>query len=134
MLQLQKSRSSRRSPITQLSRRATRLVWCMAVLTGADVVWMSTMGEWLDRQPRLVAMMTWGGHYRLVLATAICALVAYALLAPVTRGFTVASTEQMGAIVGTCFVSLLAVTGVLALTAPLLIAGLVIAVVWRLLR
>jgi hypothetical protein len=46
----------------------------------------------------------------------------------------VASTEQMGAIVGKCFVSLLAVTGVLALTSPLLIAGLVIAVVWRLLR
>jgi hypothetical protein len=85
MLQLQKSRSSRRSPITQLSQRATRLVWCMAVLTGADVVWMSTMGEWLDRQPRLVAMTTWGGHHRLVLVTAICALVAYALLAPVTR-------------------------------------------------
>jgi hypothetical protein len=106
----------------------------MAVLTGANVVWMSTMGEWLDRQPRLLAMTTWGGHHRLVLATAICALVAYALLAPVTRGFTEASADQLAAIVGTSFVSLLAVTGVLALTAPLVIAGLFLAVVWRLLR
>jgi hypothetical protein len=122
-----------RTPTIRLSPRTTRLVWLVALSNGMNVVWMAVLGGWFDQQSHLLSLVTWGGHHRLVLTAAVCALVGHALLAPLTKGFSEASADLMMLTIGACFLALLAMFGVLALAAPLIIVGLFIGIVgWML--
>lgn len=123
-----------RSPKIRLLPRTTRLVWLLALANGLNVVWMAVLGGWLDRQPHVLAMATWGGHHRIVLAGAVCALVGHALLAPLTKGYCEASSDLIMLTIATCFLALLAMFGVLALTVPLISAGFLVGIIGWMLR
>ncbi len=132
MLLLSTTTFRHRSATMPVARRTTRLVWLVALANGMNVVWMAVLGDWFD-QRHLLSMATWGGHHRLVLATAVCALIAHAVLAALTLGFTEAPKELMTLTILACLLATAAMLGVLALAAPLIIIGIFVGVVgWML--
>ena len=123
---------STRRPRMPLPR--TRWVWFVVLMDCMTVVWMALLGNWLDEQPAMVRAATWDGHHRLVLALAAAALVGFAVLAPLTSGFTRATRVQEGLIAVACFGTLLAMGGVAAVALPAAVALLLTGVVLRLVR
>jgi hypothetical protein len=126
MLMQLKTITARRPGAIRVSRWATRWAWTMAALDCMTIVWMLTAGTWLDKQHDLLSMVTWDGHHWILVAAAACSLVALAVIAPLTRGFSEGAPVLFAVVVGAGIVSIAAVAGLLALVLP--VAALVFAV------
>jgi len=104
----------------RLSERTARRLWIVAMLDMVMVAWMIAVGSWLDRTSRLTAVITLGGHHKLVMIMALAAFGMLAGLALLTDGFTSANQLHIGLIVTACVISVVALAG--ALSGVLLLA------------
>ena len=104
----------------RLSERTARRLWIVARLDMVMVAWMIAVGSWLDRTSRLTAVITLGGHHKLVMIMALSAFGMLAGLALLTDGFTSANQLHIGLIVTACVISVVALAG--ALSGVLLLA------------
>jgi TRAP-type C4-dicarboxylate transport system permease small subunit len=104
----------------RLSERTARRLWIVAMLDMVMVAWMIAVGSWLDRTSRLTAVITLGGHHKLVMIMALSAFGMLAGLALLTDGFTSANQLHIGLIVTACVISVVALAG--ALSGVLLLA------------
>jgi hypothetical protein len=87
----------------------------------ATVVWMHTVGSWLDETSRITALATRGGHHLVVLALAAVGFGLLAVLALVTDGFTTSSPRTALVKNLACVISVVALAGLFAfLVTPLL--------------
>ena len=117
-----------------ISARTRTWAWILAGANSLTVVWMLSGGAWLDDHSGLLAMATWGGHHRLVLLVSATALVAFAVCAVLTDGFTRGTRTQLGVTVTAMVVSVLAMAGVLAVAVPFVVAATVLGLLVRLWR
>ncbi len=124
----------RRRTVIRVSRWATRWAWAVAALDCMTIVWMMTAGPWLDKRHNLLSMATWNGHHRVLLAVAACSLVALAVTAPLTRGFSEGAPVLFAVVVVAGFVSIVAVAGLLALVLPVVTLSFGVGLLARLLR
>ena len=100
-----------RAPVPSVTRA---VLWTLCTLDVMVLVWMTTVGEWLDSASRVTSVMTLGGHHRIVLGIALAGFLLLAGLAPVTQGFTAASRRQSGAVAVAGLLSGVALAGVLS--------------------
>lgn len=124
----------RRRTAIRVSRWATRRAWAVAALDCMTIVWMMTAGPWLDKQHNLLSMATWNGHHQVLLAVAACSLVALAVTAPLTRGFSEGPPVLFAVVVVAGFVSIVAVSGLLALVLPVVTLSFGVGLLARLLH
>jgi TRAP-type C4-dicarboxylate transport system permease small subunit len=103
-----------------LSERTARRLWIVAMLDMVGVAWMIAIGSWLDNTSRLTAVITLGGHHKLVMIMALVGFAILAGLALMTNGFTSANQLHVALIVTACVISVVALAG--ALSAVLLLA------------
>lgn len=125
---------SRWQTVIRVSRWATRWAWTIVALDCMTIVWMMTAGPWLDKQHDLLSMVTWDGHHWILIVVAACSLVALAVTAPLTRGFSEGPPVLFAVVVGAGFVSIMAVAGLLALVVPVVMLSFVVGLLARLLR
>jgi hypothetical protein len=133
MLRL-KTMPLRRRTVIRVSRWATRWAWVVAALDCMTIAWMMTAGPWLDKQHNLLSMATWNGHHQVLLAVAACALVALAVTAPLTRGFSEGPAVLFAVVVVAGFISIVAVAGLLALVLPVVALSFGVGLLGRLLH
>lgn len=100
-------------PRTAISSRARRSLWTLAGLDIVAVAWMIAAGPWFDHASTVTAMVTLGGHHRLVLAVALLGFVVLTALGVLTIGFESATRLQLGLIALGSAVSIFALAGVL---------------------
>jgi lysylphosphatidylglycerol synthetase-like protein (DUF2156 family) len=112
----------------RLSRSATRSIWLIAMLDCMTLIWMVTVGRWLDDQDNLLSIATLNGHHQIVVAVVAVGVVVLAALAPVTRGFSEGSDLEIGVLVVVCFACVVAMSGLLALLLPLLLFLVVVGI------
>jgi hypothetical protein len=103
--------------------RAKRMLWAVATLDVMAATWMITAGDWLDRQSRVSAVVTLGGHHLVVFWLAVLAFAILAVVAPLTGGFATLAGVELGAL------SIAGVVSVVALAGILSVVGLVVGVV-----
>jgi hypothetical protein len=84
------------------------------------VAWMIAGGRWFDHTSKLTAVITLGGHHKLVMILALSAFAMLAALALLTDGFTSATKPELALIMTACVISIVANAG--ALSAILLLA------------
>jgi len=114
----------------ELSARTARRLWIVAMLDMITVAWMIAAGNWFDQTSKITAVITLGGHHRLVTIIALTGFAALAGLALLTDGFTSANKPQLALIITACVISMVANAGalsailLLALTALLLGTGI----------
>jgi hypothetical protein len=109
------------APRVALSERAGRRLWIVAVLDMMTVAWMIAAGNWLDTTSSVTAVVTLGGHHRLVLLLAILGFVMLTGLGLLTDSFTSAGKFELALMTMACMVSVVAVAG--ALTALLVVVA-----------
>jgi hypothetical protein len=124
----------RRQTAIRVSRWATRWTWTVAAVDCMTIVWMMTAGPWLDKQHNLLSMATWNGHHQVLLVVASCSLVALAVAAPITRGFSEGPPVLLAIVVIADFVSIVAIAGLLALVLPVIMVSFGVGLLARLLR
>jgi hypothetical protein len=107
-------------PVPPLTRA---VLWTLCTLDVMVLVWMSTVGEWLDSASPITAVITLGGHHRVVLGVALAGFLVLAALAPATHGFAVARRWQSAALAVAGVLSAVALAGVLS------VAGLLVGTV-----
>ena len=129
-----KTVSARWRRVIRVSRWATRWAWTIAALNCMTIVWMLTAGPWLDKQDNLLSMATWNGHHWVLVAVAACSLVALAVTAPLTRGFSEGSPVLFAVVVAAGFASIVAVAGLLALVLPVVALSFGVGLLGRLLH
>lgn len=129
-----KTTPARRQTAIRVSRGATRWAWTAAVLDCMTVAWMATAGPWLDKQHNLLLMVTWDGHHLLLLVAAACSLLALAVTAPLTRGFSQGPPVFFTIVVAACFISVVTMAGLLALVLPAVALSFCLGLLARLLR
>jgi hypothetical protein len=112
--------------IKDLSERTGRRLWTVALLDMVAVAWMLTFGTWFDETSRLTAVVTLGGHHRVVLIMAAVGFVMLAGLALLTDGFTSAGRLQRALIIIACAVSVIALAGALSVIILVAAAGLIL--------
>jgi hypothetical protein len=103
-----------------LSERTARRLWTAAMLDMVMVAWMIAAGNWFDQTSKLTAVITLGGHHKLVMALALTGFGMLAGLALLTDGFTSANRLEVALIIIACVISIVALAG--ALSAILLLA------------
>jgi hypothetical protein len=118
--------------VIRVSRWATRWTWTIAALDCMTIVWMQTIGPWLDKQHDLLSMATWDGHHGVLAIVAACSFVALAVTAPLTRGFSEGPQAVFAVIVAASFVSIVAMAGLLALVLPAVVLSLAVGLLARL--
>jgi hypothetical protein len=116
MLSLQPSRMV-------LSERTARRLWILAMLDMITVAWMIALGSWLDTS-RLTAVITLGGHHKLVMILGFVGFAILGGLALLTDGFTSADKPQLTLIIIACVISIVALAGALSAIALLALAAL----------
>ena len=89
-------------------------LWGVTTVDVMVVVWMIVAGQWLDSASLLTSVITLGGHHELVLGLALVGFTLLAGLAPLTRGFAVASRFQLAVIPVAGVVSVVALAGLLS--------------------
>jgi hypothetical protein len=109
-----------------LPDRARRLPWALAGLDVMAAAWMISAGDWLDRQSRVTAVITLGGHHLVVLWLAVLGFGILAVLAPLTGGFAELNRLQLVALSIAGVTSVVAVAGVASVAA--LVVGSVVLV------
>ena len=122
-----------RVPDTEVSLppRTRRAFWAVAALDVMAAAWMLSAGDWLDRQSRVSAVVTLGGHHLVVLGLAGFAFAILAVLAPLTAGFSVANRPQLAALAVAGVASTIALAGVLSVVALVVGVALLVAIVGR---
>jgi hypothetical protein len=105
-------------------------LWFVMAADLATVVWMHTVGSWLDRTSKFTATATLGGHHIVVLVLAAIGFAILATLAILTDGFTRTTPRLSLARNAACIISVVALTGLLAL----ILAGLLSRILFGRLR
>lgn len=120
-------------PDTQLSLpdRARRLPWALAGLDVMAAAWMISAGDWLDRQSRVSAVITLGGHHLVVLWLAVVGFGILAVLAPLTGGFAELNRVQLVALSVAGVLSVVAVAGIASVAAFVVGTVLLVALLGR---
>ncbi|MGW7682142.1 hypothetical protein ACWGID_15460 [Kribbella sp. NPDC054772] len=90
----------------------------------ATVIWMYTLGAWLDHASKFTATATLGGHHYLVLAVAAVAFTTLATVAILSDGFTHMTPRLTVMKNLACVVSVVALTGLVALLLATLLSRL----------
>jgi hypothetical protein len=121
------------SPRVALSERAARRLWIVAVLDMMTVAWMIAAGNWLDTTSKVTAVVSLGGHHRLVLLLAILGFVMLAGLALLTDGFTSAGKPELALMTIACMVSVVALAGALSALLVVVFAALLLGFAGRML-
>jgi hypothetical protein len=103
-----------------LSERTARRLWIVAMLDMVMVAWMIAAGNWFDQTSKLTAVITLGGHHKLVMILALTGFGLLAALALLTDGFTSANRLEVALIIIACVISIVALAA--ALSAILLLA------------
>lgn len=99
---------------TRIASRPSVSLWFVMAADLATVVWMHTVGPWLDTSSKLTATATLGGHHIVVLVLAAIGFAMLATLAILTDGF-VRSTPRLSLVKNVaCVISVVALTGLLA--------------------
>jgi cytochrome c oxidase subunit IV len=88
---------------------------CLAVLDMATAALLLGAGDWIDQTSGLTSVISLGGNHKLVLIMAIASFVMLATLASLTEAFAAPSDLQFALIVFFCMVSIVALSGVLAI-------------------
>jgi len=101
--------------LTQVASRPTMALWFLMAADLATVVWMYTFGAWLDRTSKFTATATLGGHHVIVLVIAALAFATLVTLALLTDGYTRWTPRLALARNAACILSVVALTGLLAL-------------------
>ena len=100
---------------TRIASRPTMSLWFVMAADLATVVWMYTVGSWLDQTSKFTATATLGGHHIIVLVLAAIGFAMLATLAILTDGFAHSTARLSLARNVACVISVVALTGVLAL-------------------
>jgi hypothetical protein len=111
--------------------RAKRMLWAVATLDVMAATWMITAGDWLDRQSRVSAVVTLGGHHLVVFWLAVLAFAILALLAPFTGGFASVTRTQLGALALAGVVSVVALAGIVSVVGLVVGVVLLVAIIGR---
>jgi hypothetical protein len=107
-----------------IAPRTRRWLWSGIPLNVMAASWMISTGDRLDTASSITAVITLGGHHRVVLGLAIAGFVMLAVLALLTGGFTAARPVQQVALTMAGIVSIVALAGVLSVAA--FVVGLVL--------
>lgn len=91
------------------------MLWLVCLLDAMTLVWMVALGDWLDSALLITSVTTFGGRHEIVLAIALVGFLLLAGLAPVTRGFAVASHAQYAAMAVAGVLSVVALAGVISI-------------------
>jgi hypothetical protein len=99
----------------QVAARPSIVYWFLMVSDLATVIWMYTVGSWLDRTSRFTATGTLGGHHTILLIVALIGFLMLAVLAVLTDNFAY-TTPKLALLRNiACIISVIALTGLLAL-------------------
>ena len=115
---------------TRVASKPAVALWFVMAADLATVVWMHTVGSWLDETSKFTATATLGGHHIVVLVLAAIGFAMLATLAVLTDGFARSTPRLSVARNVACIVSVLALTGVVALV----LAGLLSRILFGRLR
>ena len=115
---------------TRIASRPSVSLWFVMAADLATVVWMYTVGTWLDETSKFTATATLGGHHVVVLVLAAIGFAMLATLAILTDGFAHSTPRLSLARNVACIISVVALTGVVAL----ILAGLVSRILFGRLR
>jgi hypothetical protein len=108
----------------QVSSRPSILYWFLMVSDLAAAIWMYTVGPWLDHSSKFTRTGTLGGHHLLLLIIALTGFLMLAALAVLTDNFTHSSPMLAIARNVACVISVIALTGLLALILMALLSRL----------
>ncbi|WP_405070767.1 hypothetical protein OG558_14700 [Kribbella sp. NBC_01510] len=114
----------------RMASRPSMSLWFVMAADLATVIWMHTVGSWLDRTSKFTATATLGGHHIVVLVLAAIGFAILATLAILTDGFTRSTPRLSLARNVACIISVVALTGLLAL----ILAGLLSRILFGRLR
>jgi hypothetical protein len=107
-----------------VSARPTTIYWFLMVSDLATAIWMYTVGPWLDQTSRFTATGTLGGHHVILLIIALTGFLMLAVLAVGTDNFT-HTTPRLALVRNlACIISIVALTGLLALILMALLSRL----------
>ncbi|MEV5961848.1 hypothetical protein AB0L70_08790 [Kribbella sp. NPDC051952] len=115
---------------SRIASRPATAMWFLMAADLATVVWMYTVGSWLDHTSKFTATATLGGHHIILLVIAAVAFATLATLAVLTDGFSQVTPRLALAKNLACILSVVALTGFIAL----ILAGLVSRVLFGQLR
>ncbi|MFF0338498.1 hypothetical protein [Kribbella sp. NPDC004875] len=114
-----------RRPGTRARGRQSFILWFLMAADLATVIWMYSLGGWLDHASKLTATATLGGHHYLVRAVAAVAFTTLATVAILSDGF-IHLTRRLSVLkTVACVVSVVALTGLVALLLATLLSRLV---------
>jgi hypothetical protein len=94
---------------------------------------MIAVGNWLDQTSKLTAVITLGGHHKLVMIFGLVGFVMLVGLAVLTKAFTSAGRLELALIVIACTLSIVAQAGALSVVLLLLMGALLLGLGGRLL-
>jgi hypothetical protein len=100
------------------------MLWLLMSADLATVIWMYTLGSWLDQTSKFTATATLGGHHLVVLIIAALAFLALATVAVLSDGFTALTPALTIAKNLACVISVIALTGLVALVLGALLSRL----------
>jgi hypothetical protein len=120
---LQKARSGGIAAAVPVPDKIRLLLWMLAIADVMTVAWMLSAGEWLDRSSPVTAVVTLGGHHRVVLWLAVAGFASLALLTVLTEALTVVRRIHVPFIVVSALASAAALSGMLSIV--LLVVGAV---------
>ncbi|MFG1906421.1 hypothetical protein [Kribbella sp. NPDC048928] len=100
------------------------MLWFLMSADLATVIWMYTLGPWLDHTSKFTATATLGGHHVILLVIAAVAFLSLATVAVLTDGFTTYDTRLSLAKNLACVISVIALTGLVALILGALLSRL----------
>jgi hypothetical protein len=115
---------SRREGRATRAPRQSFILWFLMAADLATVIWMYTLGGWLDHASKFTATATLGGHHYVVLTIAAIAFTTLATVAILTDGFTHTTRRLTIAKNAACVISLVALTGLAALLLATLLSRL----------
>jgi hypothetical protein len=116
-----------------LSEPTARRLWIVSMLDMITVAWMIAAGKWFDQTSKLTAVITLGGHHKLVMIMALTGFVMLAGLALLTDGFTSANKLELALIIIACVISIVALAGAISAIMLFAVAALLLGSGMRLL-
>ena len=129
-MMLLRARAPSPPPIT-IPGRVGRSLWILAGLDIVTVAWMISAGAWLDEASDITAVVTLGGHHRLVLGLALLGFVVLAALGVSTEGFKSAGRLKLALIAIGSAISVFALAGILLGLLLLLIGAVLLGLLAR---
>ena len=108
----------------QVAARPSFLYWFLMVSDLATAIWMYTVGSWLDSASKFTKTATLGGHHTILLLIALIGFLMLATLAGITDNFTRSTPKLALARNLACIISIIALTGLVALIVITLLSRL----------